>query len=80
MSELTTSLALMAYGIAAVVGMQLVANGFFHLSRRAVRRNGRSVSMSPNPHPQAVLTALVLLAAGLFLLLQGAVVALWTLG
>jgi len=78
MSELMTSLALAAYGTAAVVGVQLIGSSFYRLSHLPVRRNGRYVPAGPEPLPQALVSAVVLLGAGLFLLLQGVVVVLWT--
>lgn len=78
MSELMTPLALLAYGTAAVVGMQLIASGLFRLSGLVVRRNGNPVHPGQHIRPQAVAADLMLLAAGLFLLLQGVVVVAWT--
>ncbi|KKM26576.1 hypothetical protein LCGC14_1583400 [marine sediment metagenome] len=78
MSELMTSLAVLAYGTAAVVGVQLIASGLSRLSGLAVRRNGNPNHPDQRLLPQAVAADLVLLAAGLFLLLQGVVVVAWT--
>ena len=78
MSEFVTFLAPAAYGTAAIVGMQLIRSSFSRLSRRVVRQNGDKVPMGPYALPQAMVTALVLLGAGLFLLMQGVAVVLWT--
>lgn len=80
MSELMIPLALLAYSTAAVVGLQLVAASLSRLSALIVRRNGRLARLDQDPQPQAVVADLLLAAAGLFLLLQGVVVALWTFG
>ena len=76
MSEFMTSLVLVAYGTAAIVGVQLLANGLVHLSSLVARRNGPLTRTGPVP--QALVGELVLLVGGLFLLLQGVVVVLWT--
>ena len=78
MSEPMIYLAVLAYGTAAIVGVQLVTSGLLRLSGLALRRNeGRS---RPGQHlqPQAVAAGLVFSVIGLFLLLQGVVVVLWT--
>ncbi len=77
MTEFMTLLMLVAYSTAAVVGIQLVANGASRLAGLVARRNGLP---APGQHvaPQALIADAVLLAAGLFLLLQGLVVVLWT--
>jgi hypothetical protein len=75
MSELITSLAVLAYGTAAVVGVQLVTSGASRLSSLVFRRSG-----DPGQHVtrQTVAADLVLSIVGLFLLLQGVVIVLWT--
>jgi hypothetical protein len=75
-----TLLALLAYGTAAVVGIQLVASSLVRLSGLIVRRNGRPDRFGEDHPPQAALAGLLLLVVGLFLLLQGVVVTLWTFG
>jgi hypothetical protein len=80
MSEVMTPLALLVYGTAAVVGVQLVASSLGRLSGLLVRRNGRPIRPDEDPLPQAAMAGLVLLVVGLFLLLQGVVVTLWTFG
>lgn len=78
MSELMTSLAVLAYGTAAVVGVQLVTSGLLRLSGLALRRNGGRSRPGQHLPPQAVAADLVLSVVGLFLLLQGVLVILWT--
>ncbi len=80
MSEVMTPLALLVYGTAAVVGVQLVASSLGRLSGLLIRRNGRPIRPDEDPLPQAALAGLVLLVVGLFLLLQGVAVTLWTFG
>ncbi len=80
MSEVMTPLALLVYGTAAVVGVQLVASSLGRLSGLFVSRNGRPIRPDEDRIPQAALAGLLLLVIGLFLLLQGAVVAVWTFG
>lgn len=78
MSELMTSLAVLAYGTAAIVGVQLVTSGVSRLSSLVFRRSGDPGHPSQHVPPQAVAAALVLSTVGLFLLLQGVVIVLWT--
>jgi hypothetical protein len=73
-----TPLALVAYGTAAVVGIQLIGSGFSRLSHLSVRRDVRFAPVHHHSVPQAAASALVVLTAGLFLFLQGVAVALWT--
>lgn len=80
MSEVMTPLALLVYGTAAVVGIQLVASSLGRLSGLLIRRNGRPIRPDKAPVPQAALAGLIPLVVGLFLLLQGVVVTLWTFG
>ncbi len=78
MTGLMTSLVLLAYGTAAVVGIQLVASSASHLFTLVGRRPwgpDRYGEVSPT---RAALADVVLMLAGLFLLLQGVVVVLWT--
>lgn len=79
MTELMTSLVLLAYGTAALVGLHLVASRLLHLADLLVQRNGRPLGMGRGPLlPAAVVADLMLLLAGLFLLLQGVVIGVWT--
>lgn len=80
MTELMTSLVLVAYVTAAVVGIQLVASSVARFSSLVVRRNGRPGRLGEDSPPQAALAGLVFLAAGLLLVLQGVAVVLWTFG
>lgn len=80
MSELMTPLALLAYGTAAVVGLQLVAASVSRLADLIVRRNGRPFRLGQDPPPPVTMGDMALLLVGLFLLLQGVVVILWTFG
>ncbi len=80
MTELFTSLVLLAYGTAAVVGIQLVACSLARFSALVARRNGHPDRFGQDSRPQVALAGLVLLGAGLFLVLQGVAVVVWTFG
>ena len=77
MTEFMTLLMLVAYSTAAIVGIQLVANGASHLAGFVARRDGQP-ALGQHVAPQALIGDALLLVAGLFLLLQGVVVVLWT--
>ena len=78
MTELMTSLVLLAYSTAALVGLNLVISRFSRLAGLLARRNGRSLGFGQEPPLPAAVADLVLLMAGLFLLLQAVMVGLWT--
>ena len=77
MTEFMTLLMLVAYSTAAVVGIQLIANGASRLAGFVGRRNGWA-ALGQHVAPQALIADALLLVAGLFLLLQGVLVVLWT--
>lgn len=73
MSALLTSLLLFAYGTAAFVGMYMIAGSVFRLTGTGRVRHGLV------HESLTVAGSVVVLVAGLFLAVQGAVVYLWTL-
>ena len=76
MTELMTSLVLIAYGTAGIVGIQMAAGSLARLA--GFDRPNRS-RQSLSRQSLSFAGTLMLLLAGLFLMLQGAAVFLWTL-
>jgi hypothetical protein len=74
MNELLTPLRLMAYGTAAVVGLQLAGVGLSRLSGLTVGLKGCVPRIGRGAAPRAVVAGLAFLCAGLVLLAQGIVV------
>ena len=71
MNAFMTALALVAYGTAAIVGVQMAVGSLARLARPS--RPGQPLMQESMSFAGSV----VLLLAGLFLVLQGAVVFLW---
>ncbi|OGO09410.1 MAG: hypothetical protein A2Y61_05700 [Chloroflexi bacterium RBG_13_60_13] len=79
MSELVTPLRLVAYGTAAIVGLQLLGIGLARLSGIVVRLDGRFPRIGHRSAPRTAVPGLAFLGAGLVLLVQGVVVLAQTL-
>lgn len=74
MNELLAPLRLVAYGTAAVVGLQLAGVGLSRLSGLTVGLNGCIPRIGRGGAPRGVAAGLAFLCAGLVLLAQGVVV------